>query len=43
MIEKPEFMREEEVCTIIFHAEEELPLVVEQAQLWKLITHRARN
>ena len=32
MIEKPEFMREGEVCTIVFHAEEELPLVVEQAQ-----------
>lgn len=32
MIEKPEFMREEEVCTIIFHAEEEMPLVVEQSQ-----------
>ena len=32
MIDKPEFMREEEVCTIIFHAEEEMPLVVEQPQ-----------
>ena len=32
MIEKPEFMREGEVCSIVFHAEEELPLVVEQAQ-----------
>ena len=32
MIEKPEFMREEEVCAIIFHAEEEMPLVVEQSQ-----------
>ncbi|MAP01531.1 MAG: elongation factor P [Flavobacteriales bacterium] len=32
MIEKPEFMREEEICTIIFHAEEEMPLVVEQSQ-----------
>ena len=32
MIEKPEFMKEGQTCTIIFHAEEELPLVVEQAQ-----------
>jgi elongation factor P len=32
LIDKPEFMREEEVCTIIFHAEEEMPLVVEQPQ-----------
>ena len=32
MISKPEFMKEEQICTIIFHAEEELPLLVEQAQ-----------
>ena len=32
MIEKPEFMKEGQMCTIIFHAEEELPLVVEQSQ-----------
>tara|TARA_B100001287_G_scaffold124826_1_gene105205 strand:- start:44 stop:610 length:567 start_codon:yes stop_codon:yes gene_type:complete len=32
MIEKPDFMKEGQICTIIFHAEEEMPLVVEQAQ-----------
>ena len=32
MINKPEFMKEGEVSTIIFHAEEELPLLVEQPQ-----------
>ena len=32
MIQSPEFMREGQICTIIFHAEEEMPLVVEQAQ-----------
>jgi elongation factor P len=32
LIEKPEFMKEGQKCTIIFHAEEEMPLVVEQAQ-----------
>tara|TARA_B100001093_G_scaffold436243_1_gene434553 strand:- start:9423 stop:9989 length:567 start_codon:yes stop_codon:yes gene_type:complete len=32
MIEKPDFMKEGQMCTIIFHAEEELPLVVEQSQ-----------
>ena len=32
MINKPEFMKEGEVCTVIFHAEEELPSLVEQAQ-----------
>ena len=32
MIDKPEFMKEGQICTIIFHAEEELPLLVEQAQ-----------
>ena len=28
LIEKPEFLKEGDVCTIVFHAEEELPLVV---------------
>jgi elongation factor P len=32
MIDKPEFMKEGQTCMIIFHAEEELPLVVEQSQ-----------
>ena len=32
MIEKPEFLKEGIICTIIFHAEEELPLLVEQPQ-----------
>ena len=32
MIQSPEFMREGEICTIIFHAEEEMPLLVEQPQ-----------
>ena len=32
MIDKPEFMKEGQICTIIFHAEEELPLLVEHAQ-----------
>ncbi len=32
MIEMPDFMKEVQMCTIIFHAEEELPLVVEQSQ-----------
>ena len=32
MILKPEFMKEGQNCTIIFHAEEELPLLVEQPQ-----------
>ena len=32
MIEKPGFMKEGQMCTIIFHADEELPLVVEQSQ-----------
>ena len=32
MIQKPEFIKEGDVSTIIFHAEEELPLLVEQAQ-----------
>ena len=32
MIDKPEFMKEGQTCTIIFHAEEELPLLVEQPQ-----------
>jgi elongation factor P len=32
MISKPGFMKEGQNCTIIFHAEEELPLVVEQPQ-----------
>jgi len=35
MIEKPEFMKEGDVCVIVFHADEELPLVVEQAQFLK--------
>lgn len=29
MIEKPDFLQEGMVCTIIFHAEEEMPLVLE--------------
>ena len=29
MIDNPEFLREEIVCTIVFHAEEETPLTVE--------------
>ena len=32
MIGKPEFLKEGTICTIIFHAEEELPLLVEQPQ-----------
>ena len=32
MIDKPEFLKEGILCTIIFHAEEELPLIVEQPQ-----------
>ena len=32
MIDKPEFMKEGQICTIIFHAEEEMPLIVEQPQ-----------
>ena len=32
MIGKPEFLKEGIICTIIFHAEEELPLLVEQPQ-----------
>ena len=32
MVEKPEFLKEGDVCTIIFHAEEEMPLVVELPQ-----------
>ena len=32
MIGKEEFMKEGQICTIIFHAEEELPILVEQAQ-----------
>ena len=32
MIEKPEFLKEGIICTIIFHADEELPLLVEQPQ-----------
>jgi elongation factor P len=29
MVEKPEFLQEGMICTILFHAEEELPLVIE--------------
>jgi elongation factor P len=29
MVEKPEFLMEEMVCNIVFHAEEEMPLVLE--------------
>jgi len=29
MIEKPEFLLEEMICNILFHAEEELPLILE--------------
>lgn len=29
LVEQPEFLREEMVCTIIFHADEEIPLMVE--------------
>ena len=32
MIDKPDFLKEGMVCTIIFHAEEEIPLIVEQPQ-----------
>ena len=32
MIENPEFLKPEIVCTIVFHAEEELPLTVELPQ-----------
>ena len=32
MIGKPEFLKEGIICTVIFHAEEELPLLVEQPQ-----------
>jgi elongation factor P len=32
MIGKPDFLKEGIICTIIFHAEEELPLLVEQPQ-----------
>ena len=32
MIGKPELLKEGIICTIIFHAEEELPLLVEQPQ-----------
>ena len=28
LVEKPEFLKEEDVCTIIYHADEEIPLVV---------------
>lgn len=28
LVEHPEFLKEEDVCTIIFHADEEMPLVV---------------
>ena len=29
MVEKPEFLQEGMICNILFHAEEELPLVVD--------------
>jgi elongation factor P len=29
MVEKPEFLQEEMICNILFHAEEELPLILE--------------
>lgn len=29
LVEKPEFLREEMICTIVFHADEEVPLMVE--------------
>ena len=32
MIDKPDFLKEGMICTIIFHAEEEMPLIVEQPQ-----------
>ncbi|MBL4703448.1 MAG: elongation factor P [Flavobacteriales bacterium] len=32
MVEKPEFLKEGDVCTIIYHADEEMPLVVELPQ-----------
>jgi elongation factor P len=32
MVEKPEFLKESDNVTIIFHAEEEMPLVVDLAQ-----------
>ncbi len=32
MVDKPDFLKEGDVCTIIFHAEEEMPLVVELPQ-----------
>lgn len=32
MVDKPEFLKEGDICTIIFHAEEEAPLVVELPQ-----------
>ena len=32
MIGKPDFLKEGIICTIIFHADEELPLLVEQPQ-----------
>ena len=32
MIDKPDFLKEGIICTVIFHAEEELPLLVEQPQ-----------
>jgi len=28
LVEKPQFLKEEDVCTIIYHADEEIPLVV---------------
>jgi len=28
LVEKPEFLKEEDICTIIYHADEEIPLVV---------------
>jgi elongation factor P len=32
MIDQPEFLKEGLICTIIFHAEEEMPILVEQPQ-----------
>jgi|TARA_Y100000385_G_C13056194_1_gene622083 elongation factor P len=32
MIDQPDFLKEGIICTIIFHAEEEMPLLVEQPQ-----------
>ena len=32
MIDQPDFLKEGIICTIVFHAEEEMPLLVEQPQ-----------